>query len=482
MCVIVHSEFAEEWQSALPHLEKPARHLRARRLRRRAREALDAALAQASPDCARPGRARGPRRGRSLSLHLHERHHGPAEGRADQPSARHAARRAARSRRSGSAPGDRMYVPLPLYHSAGGGMALGGALLSGAAAVIAPQLLRVAVLERLRAARRDDVPVHRRAVPLSAQLARASRRAPAHGARLRRQRAAAPRCGGRSRSASGSRRSSSSTAPPKATSRWSTSTGRSARSGACPRSCGARSGTHLIRYDVEADRARARARRLLHSRASPARRARRSGASPGSTRFEGYTSSSATEKKILRDVFEKGDAYFRTGDLLRMDARGLLLLHRPDRRHVPVEGRERRDERGGRGALDGRGRARGERLRRRRCRARRAARAWRRWSWTTKFDPAQLYAHVARELPSYARPLFVRIGAEIEITGTFKHRKVDLAKQGFDPAVVADPVLFADAARPELRAARARPLRPHRRGRGAACRVGKGRIATDAAV
>ena len=28
----------------------------------------------------------------------------------------------------------------------------------------------------------------------------------------------------------------------------------------------------------------------------------------------------ATEKKVLRDVFAKGDAYFRTGDLLRVDA------------------------------------------------------------------------------------------------------------------------------------------------------------------
>ena len=33
--------------------------------------------------------------------------------------------------------------------------------------------------------------------------------------------------------------------------------------------------------------------------------------------FEGYTSKDATEKKILRNVFKKGDSYFRTGDLLR---------------------------------------------------------------------------------------------------------------------------------------------------------------------
>jgi fatty-acyl-CoA synthase len=61
------------------------------------------------------------------------------------------------------------------------------------------------------------------------------------------------------------------------------------------------------------------------------------------------------------------------------------------------------------------------------------------------FDPAALYAHLERSLPSYARPVFLRLGSAIEVTGTFKHRKVDLAKQGFDPAVVGDPVLLADS-------------------------------------
>ncbi|CAE7270998.1 Slc27a4 [Symbiodinium necroappetens] len=40
-------------------------------------------------------------------------------------------------------------------------------------------------------------------------------------------------------------------------------------------------------------------------------------------RFEGYTDSKATEKKVLRDVFTKGDAWFRTGDLLSKDSSGL---------------------------------------------------------------------------------------------------------------------------------------------------------------
>jgi fatty-acyl-CoA synthase len=36
-------------------------------------------------------------------------------------------------------------------------------------------------------------------------------------------------------------------------------------------------------------------------------------------RFDGYTDDAATEKKVLRDVFERGDAWFRTGDLMRQD-------------------------------------------------------------------------------------------------------------------------------------------------------------------
>ena len=56
--------------------------------------------------------------------------------------------------------------------------------------------------------------------------------------------------------------------------------------------------------------------------------------------FEGYTDRKDTEQKILRDVFTRGDAWFRTGDLMRMDSRRLFLFRRPDRRYLPLEGRE----------------------------------------------------------------------------------------------------------------------------------------------
>src|SRR5204863_9574039 len=43
-------------------------------------------------------------------------------------------------------------------------------------------------------------------------------------------------------------------------------------------------------------------------------------------RFEGYTSVDATEQKVLRDVFTPGDAWFRTGDLMRRDERGYFYF------------------------------------------------------------------------------------------------------------------------------------------------------------
>lgn len=47
-------------------------------------------------------------------------------------------------------------------------------------------------------------------------------------------------------------------------------------------------------------------------------------ADEGGGRFEGYTDAGETEKKILRDVFAKGDAWFRTGDLMRLDDKGFF--------------------------------------------------------------------------------------------------------------------------------------------------------------
>ena len=60
------------------------------------------------------------------------------------------------------------------------------------------------------------------------------------------------------------------------------------------------------------------------------------------------------------------------------------------------------------------------------------------------FDLDALQRHSEANLASYARPLFLRLlfkgEGEVEITGTFKHRKVDLVEEGFDPDLIADPL------------------------------------------
>jgi fatty-acyl-CoA synthase len=163
----------------------------------------------------------------------------------------------------------------------------------------------------------------------------------------------------------------------------------------------------------------------------------------GTARFEGYTDAAATEKKILRDVFVPGDAWVRSGDLMRQDAQGFFYF--VDRigdtfrwkgenvattevaaavqsapgviaanvYGVAVPGHSGKC---GMAALE----------------------------VSDDFDLAALRAHVAIRLPAYARPVFLRIVDSLAITETFKQKKNALAQDGFDPATISDP-LFAES-------------------------------------
>lgn len=42
--------------------------------------------------------------------------------------------------------------------------------------------------------------------------------------------------------------------------------------------------------------------------------------------FQGYTDPKANAKKVIHDVFKPGDSYFRTGDLIVMDAEGFYYF------------------------------------------------------------------------------------------------------------------------------------------------------------
>lgn len=53
-----------------------------------------------------------------------------------------------------------------------------------------------------------------------------------------------------------------------------------------------------------------------------------------------------------------------------------------------------------------------------------------------KMEWKNLFAHLDKQLPSYAQPFFIRITTEIQKTSTFKYTKTELVKQGFNPSLV----------------------------------------------
>ena len=172
-------------------------------------------------------------------------------------------------------------------------------------------------------------------------------------------------------------------------------------------------------------------------------------------RFQGYFGDKeATGKKVMRDVFRKGDAWFRTGDVVRWDSEGrfyfadrlgdtfrwksenvstaevshVLGLH-PAVREANVYGVEVPNHEGRAG-----------------CAA-------------VVLDPAALTAsadipdgtlramaeHVLRGLPKYALPIFLRVlrgGAAMQTTGTNKQQKHHLREEGIVPGKTGEDDLY----------------------------------------
>ena len=60
------------------------------------------------------------------------------------------------------------------------------------------------------------------------------------------------------------------------------------------------------------------------------------------------------------------------------------------------------------------------------------------------FSLEEFTRFVIAKLPGYQRPYFLRLQQDMRITGTFKHQKVDYRKEGFDPALITDPLFFLD--------------------------------------
>jgi fatty-acyl-CoA synthase len=161
-------------------------------------------------------------------------------------------------------------------------------------------------------------------------------------------------------------------------------------------------------------------------------------------RFEGYADAEASARKVLRNVFEEGDSWYRTGDLMRRDERGFYYF--VDRVGETYRWKGENVSTAEvltaltacRGVLDGvvyglivpgtDGRAGTAAL-----------------VVNAEFDLVAFRAEVALRLPPYARPVFLRILPTLEATGTFKPRKQDLVQAGFDPKRVGDPLYFDDS-------------------------------------
>jgi len=161
--------------------------------------------------------------------------------------------------------------------------------------------------------------------------------------------------------------------------------------------------------------------------------------------FEGYTDAAASERKILRSVFAAGDAWYRTGDLMRRDARGnFYFVDRVgDTYRWKGENVSTLEVAAALEACPGIGDAAvyGVAVPHHDGRAGMAAIVA-----DAAFDLGRLRRHLAARLPAYAWPMFLRLCDGIELTGTFKPQKHRLAQQGYDPRQIADRLYVNDAA------------------------------------
>ena len=162
--------------------------------------------------------------------------------------------------------------------------------------------------------------------------------------------------------------------------------------------------------------------------------------------YAGYADQAASQKKILRDVFKPGDAWFSTGDLMLQDKDGYFyfvdrigdtfrwkgenvsttevaerLATAPGVKEATVYGVRvaGADGRAGMASLVA----------------------------GPDFDIKGLKAVLDAELPAYAQPVFIRLQPDIETTGTFKYRKMDLVEEGFDPERINGPLYYRDPTR-----------------------------------
>ncbi|KAK9510368.1 hypothetical protein O3M35_005169 [Rhynocoris fuscipes] len=160
--------------------------------------------------------------------------------------------------------------------------------------------------------------------------------------------------------------------------------------------------------------------------------------------FLGYVNEKESEKKIVRDVFCKGDSAFLSGDIIVSDEFGYLYFkdrtgdtfrwkgenvstsevegvvsNLVDFKDCVVYGVEvpGSEGRAGMAAIVDK---------------------------NNSINFNKLADGLKKALPPYARPMFIRILSEVEMTGTYKMKKLDLQKESFDPSLIKDSLYYCD--------------------------------------
>lgn len=161
--------------------------------------------------------------------------------------------------------------------------------------------------------------------------------------------------------------------------------------------------------------------------------------------LDGYTDPQKTAKVVLHDVFEKGDRYFNTGDLLRnigfghaqfVDRLGdtyrwkgenvstteveNILLQHPHIAEAVAYGVEIHNTNGRAGMA-----------------------AITPAESLATLDFGELLSFARAQMPAYAVPLFLRVKVKMETTGTFKYQKTRLKDEAFDPGKTGDDPVYA---------------------------------------
>ena len=161
--------------------------------------------------------------------------------------------------------------------------------------------------------------------------------------------------------------------------------------------------------------------------------------------LDGYTDAQKTAKVVLHDVFEQGDRYYNTGDLLRnigfghaqfvdrlgdtyrwkgenvstTEVENILLKH-PGISEAVAYGVEIRNTNGRAGMA-----------------------AITPAESLATLDFSELLAFAREQMPAYAVPLFLRVKVKMETTGTFKYQKTRLKDEAFDPGKTGDDPIYA---------------------------------------